>query len=246
MSNEPGKKRSTDYDAVLEHIHKAAEAAEALIDSFKVAKSAADEAVNEAILVTNNARASQERADETFKTVLRITFEAAGVVDYAYKGVLVADAAIDESNNCDDLAEKALFDALGAFDDARGGGADEKKAKFVVARAKIEDAKGKQRISEGLESEALKAIMKGRRLEQVGRSSSLTTLRHLNYAAADQNNADMLKEEQTRAVDKATVAENACHVAKRAVMDALAELTKAVAYSYSRSVGEPAAKKQKT
>ena len=244
--SEEEESRSADYSVIVPRIQKAAIAAKVLIDKFKVARAAAEEAENEAILTTQFARNSQEMANEAMISASRITLEAAEAVDCAYKGVLAADEAIDESNLCDDLAEKALFDALAAFDDAQGEGVDEKKAKFVVARAKIEDAKGKQRISEGLESEAFKAIKRGRVMEHAGRSSSLTTLRDLNYAAVGQHNADMLRVKQTEAVDKAIVAEIACGEAKRAVMGALVELTKVLASTYSRSVGEPAAKKQKT
>jgi len=244
MSEE--ESRSADYTVIVPRVHEAADAVKVLIDKFKVARAAAYDAGNEAVLAIQFARNSQERANVTMISASRITLEAAEVVDCAYQGVLAADAAIDESNFSDDLAEKALFDVLAAFDDAQEGESDEKKAKSVAVHAFIKDAKGKQRISEGLESEAFKTIKRGRVMEHAGRSSSLTTLRHLNYAAADQHHADMLKAQQTEAVDKATVAETACGEAKRAVTEALVALVKVLASTYSRSVGEPAAKKQKT
>ena len=232
--------RSADYGVVAESIHKAVGAAKVLIDKFVAAKAAADEAMAEEVLANQKVRASQENADEAMLTAARMTLEAAGVVDCAREGVIAADAAIDKSDICDGLAEKAMLDAFAAMEKAQEGASE---SQLLKARAVIEDAKTKQSTSERMELDALKAIKRGRVVEQAGRSSSLTALRHLNYAFIAQHNADVLR---NRVAEKATSTADASREAKFAALNALVALAKDVAFSYSRSVGAPAAKRQRT
>lgn len=244
MSNEPGKKRSTEYDAICHHINTAVNDIETKSKAYKLANAAASEAMNRTIVMVSVAKNAQRNANDARRVAKQMALEAVEGVKHANVAAMNAEARGDLAETQADMAEIATCSSFSTFNEAlKAVDGAEKNAKLAMIPIAIENAKQHKENSQTLEWNWLEALKEKSFMEHAGGLAALNVFQSLNAASIAQGEADeeMLKALATMNEVKDKV--EASVEARRAEFNAVMDLNKITADYFSQ--GPAATKKQK-